>query len=234
MKCLDSSKLLLCRILSEKGINSSIFMREMSAKHMRVNFDRVIDLVMCALVLFTLYAGYTSIGDFGQLTDEQWQSGLFLISPLYLFLSLSLCSVFYLRSSLYSRISMSLRIVSSIGDRDLEYDDVRLHQYLSYLLIFVIVVISFSTSGYIEKENVEYEADVNGIFQVEYASPIIIECDFNEECVAASILGESLIFWFLEPGNQVYEAGDENYNSVSEILVFPTLVLPLIFLMRQL
>ena len=124
--------------------------------------------------------------------DKQWIEAAELFAPVYLLSAFFLCGFFYLRHSFFA-------IISATGDeRGGTIHRRKLASWMMYLLAVLCAGVSgmpFDDPGMVGYAEDEFgQSDYSTI---DYASPIVINCEYNEECVAANVLNNSSFFSFL-------------------------------------
>jgi len=161
------------------------------------------------------------------LDDEQWIKGFGHIAPVYFLIMFSLCGLFYYRSIYFN-------ILCRCGNDFPTYQrksDVRKRATIVYCLswfMFLLFFSSFVAMVIIPSEDVDYAENDDGTIDysmIIYASPIVVDCDYNEECVSIKSLEESYLFSFLAPDDMVFENGNpDDYYEVSLMLFIPLLI----------
>ena len=143
--------------------------------------------------------------------DEQWLAGTERLTPIFVLAVLSLCGTFYFRSTAFN-------IKSKVGPLFLEIDSSE-HIIKSYKFRMIGSWVLLFIALFLFSEGLQtYEGE---------STDTISECEYNEECVAANILEESLFFSFLAPDSDVeYQPGDsDDYNEVTGIFTPFVLIL---------
>ena len=181
---------------------------------MRTSLPELFLYPIAILIAFLWFLGSQD----GRYEDVQYVSSMKYTSPLFIFFTLSLTAIFYLRGSFFSHLSRVAGTPSTKATKA-----IRIRQYSSWALIVLFTAISVVTFwGGINQPNtteyVEYAKDVDGgtdFSQIIYASNLVIDCEYNEECVAAHILKKSVVLDFLTPDEMNFEPGDpEDYNRI--------------------
>jgi len=160
-------------------------------------------------------------------SDEQWMKGLEHMAPVYLLSIFSLCGLFYYRSVYFSIIS-KWGFHGIYKDKNSNPRKAVRHRMITSWLMFLLAFLSMSAFILPVGEEVEYAENDDGTYDystIVYASPIVIDCDYNEECVVAKSLEKSHIFSFLAPEYIGFESGDPNeYHQVTEMISIPLFI----------
>ena len=150
--------------------------------------------------------------------DEQWVGAAELFAPVYLLSAFFLCGSFYLRHSFFT-------IISATGD--VRGKSVQIRKFASWLmLLLAFLCVGFTIlDDPIMVDYVEDEYGGSDYSTIDYAPPIVINCGYNEECVAANVLNNSSVFSFLAPDVMDFEIGDPtDYHAVDEFFVLPMML----------
>ena len=158
--------------------------------------------------------------------DAQWKDSIEYLTPIYILSILSLCGMFFFRSTFF-------KIKSAVGPKYLSMDtssvarkSVKLRVIASWVML--LMALFFYSEGMNHfQESFEY-VEYSDTSSIESETEIVVECEYNEECVAANILDDSLLFSFLAPEDMKFDAGDPTeYKEVTGI--FTPLVLIILF-----
>ena len=162
------------------------------------------------------------------LDDEQWVGAAELFAPIYILSAFFLCGFFYLRHSFFA-------IISATGDvkENLSVQGRKVASWLMFLLAFLCVgfTVIMTDSMVVYAEDEHGQSDYSTI---DYADQLVINCKYNEECVAANVLDNSSVFWVLAPDDLenegTFEIGDStDYHDIYDFffpLVLITVLLP--------
>jgi len=166
--------------------------------------DLALFLFMGFMALFPLWPA---------LSDEQFANAIRLLFPLHLLMIFLLCVVFYLRATYFA-------IYSCNGPRGTLPMNSITYRKVAALVVFIFTLI-LATFGMGEwtvggeyvsvEDNVSFEGMAESEW-AEYAHPIVVECEYNEECVTAKMLQNSSFGGFLSE-DTLFEPGEiDDYN----------------------
>ena len=152
------------------------------------------------------------------LDDEQWVGGVELFAPVYLLYAFFLCGLFYLRHSFFA-------IISATGDvkGNLSVQRRKVASWLMFSLAFLCV--GFTIWNLQVVVYAEDELGQSDYSTIDYADQLVINCKYNEECVAANVLNNSSVFSFLAPDVMDFEIGDSaDYHDLDDFFVLPMMI----------